>query len=106
MNRIQTACYSLIASAAVLAGLILVQLDGPAGTAMASEAIKHNNLSIVTAQIRSGEEGLFVLDSTTGRLIIYRLESARQRFELIASGDIGELFTRGAGGGEAPRRGR
>ncbi len=111
MNRIQYACFALIASAFVLAGLLVMQLGGRVvAPAYAGEAIQRDNITMVTAQLRQGEEALFVLDSISERLMVYTCDAARNRFEVVASGTLTEIFARvadapagGAGGGRAPR---
>lgn len=79
MNRIQTACYCLMASALVLAGLLLVELGQRVepNAAEAEMVIARENFTLMTADVRSGEEALFVLDNGTGTLLVYRLDVAR-----------------------------
>ncbi|MEM9419815.1 MAG: hypothetical protein AAGA25_12315 [Planctomycetota bacterium] len=98
MNRIQTACYCLIASALVLSGLLVVQLSERVepNSAEASLVIARENFTLMTAEVRNGEEALFVLDNTSGTLLVYRLEVSRRslqpaggvRLDQIFSGDV------------------
>lgn len=109
MDRNHYACYALIASAFVLCGLIVTQLGGRVvQPAHASEAILRDNLTVVTAQSRDGEDALFVLDSISERLMIYRLEVGKKRMELVASTDLAQVFAQvpTAGGDDGSRRGR
>lgn len=109
MDRNHYACYALIASAFVLCGLIVTQLGGRVvQPAHAGEAILRDNLTVVTAQARDGEDALFVLDSITSQLMIYRMEVGKKRLELAASTDLAMVFERvqTTGGDDGGRRGR
>lgn len=99
MDRIRLACYGLIASAFVLAGLLFVSLDGRLNsTAEADMVIARENFTLMTALTRDGEESLFVLDNTTGKLLIYTLNLGRKQLELGANVNLVDVFNRGAGG--------
>jgi len=111
MTRIETACYGLIASAFILAGLLLVQVSDMPNTADASLVISRNNFTLLTAKTRSNEESLFIINNATDRLLVYRLDLARKRIELSGGANLGELFSRGGGSGgndgdDDDRRGR
>ena len=106
MTRIETACYALIASAFILAGLLLVQVSGRPNTADASLVISRDNFTLLTAKTRSNEESLFIINNATNRLLIYRLDLARKRIELSGGADLADLFSRGAGGGDRDAGGR
>ncbi|MEM6853492.1 MAG: hypothetical protein AAF593_03700 [Planctomycetota bacterium] len=100
MNRIQTACYCLIASAVVLSGLLVVQLSQRVepNTADAALVIARENFTLLTAEVRSGEEALFILDNTTGTLLVYRLEVSRNGSLQPAGGiRLAEIFEGGSG---------
>jgi len=93
MDRIDLARYSLIASAFVLAGLLIVNLpDRVVPTAHAELVINKENLTLMTAKTRPGEEALFVLDGSRGKLLIYRLDVGRKQLELSGSADLAQLF--------------
>lgn len=81
MNRIQTACTCLIASAVALTGLLLIQLSNQVqpNTAEAEMVIARDNFTLMTANIRDNEEALFVLDNATGTLLVYRLDLGRRQ---------------------------
>ena len=108
MNRIQTACYCLIASALVLSGLLVVQLSEEVGPneAEASLVIARENFTLLTAETRQGEESLFVLDNTTGTLLIYRLDISSKKMELAGGLPLDEIFSGGGGGSEDDDRRR
>ncbi|MEM1208893.1 MAG: hypothetical protein AAF586_05475 [Planctomycetota bacterium] len=93
MDRTTAACYALIASAAVLAGLLVFGLDRRwASEADASLVIARNNFTLLTTQTRNSEEALIVLDNTTGSLLVYRLNVPRKQLEAIAGYDLQRIF--------------
>jgi len=106
MTRIETACFGLIASAFLLAGMLLLQVSSMPNTAEASLVISRNNFTLLTAKTRSNEESLFVINNSTDRLLIYKLDLARKRIELSGSADLADLFQRGGGGGDDDGGGR
>lgn len=108
IDHTRLACYALIASAFVLAGLLAVSLGRMEPTADAELVIARDNFTLMTAQTRSGVESLFVLDNQSGRLYIYDLDRNR---ELIpgAVTELGPAFDRmnaGAPGGGGRGTGR
>lgn len=85
MNKTQNACYALIASAFVLAGLLIFQLGSQhANEANAGMVITEGSFSLMTAQTRGNEEALFVLENSSAILLVYRLELSKE--ELIPVG--------------------
>jgi len=91
MNNIQIACYSLVASAFLLAGLLVFSLSGQLErSADASMVISQDSVSLMTAATRDGEEALWVLDNGSGRLLIYRMELRGKsgRLNLAANSDL------------------
>ncbi|WP_432797737.1 hypothetical protein [Poriferisphaera sp. WC338] len=102
MKRIQIASYVLLASAFVMAALLVSTLDKDIAinsTAEAQYLISRDNFTLMTADIRSGEQGLFVLDNTKGKLLVYRTDVSRKQMVLADQLDLRRLF-RGVGGGE------
>lgn len=99
MNRTHTACYFLIASAMVLSGLLIVEIGRktPANEANAELVIARDNFTILTAETRSDEESLFVLDNTTGTLLIYRLDISSRELELANGLPLDEVFSQNNG---------
>ena len=106
MNRIHTTCCCLIASAVVLSGLLIVQLGQRYDNrAEASLVIARDNFSLLTAQTRGNEESLFILDNTSGTLLVYHLNVARKRMELVDGLKLETLFAEaGRGGGNSDNR--
>ena len=103
MNRIQTACFMLLASAFVLSAILVVQLDKvtPANTADADQVIAQpQSFSLMTARTRGDDESLFVLDSTSGKLVIYKPNIGREQLEVVRAIDLSQIF------GNNDRRGR
>ena len=98
MNHVQLACYGLIASAFILAALLLVQ-TGQEQSAQADMVIARDNFTVLTAQTANDEEALFMLDNATGNLMIYAME--RGQLRLVGGQNIGQAFNGGnrAGGG-------
>ena len=93
MTRIETACYALLASAFVLGGLLLYSAGGIfEQKAQAEMVIAQQSFSLMTAQTREGEEALFVLDNSTGALIVYRLNVGRKRLELATAIDLNQVL--------------
>ncbi len=107
MTRIETAGFGLIASAFILAGLLVVQVASMPNTAEAGLVIARNDFTLLTARTRSNQESLFVINNSTRRLLIYKLDLGRKRIELAGGADLTEFFNRGSsGGGDDDRRGR
>ncbi|QDU71978.1 hypothetical protein [Mucisphaera calidilacus] len=88
------ACYFLIASGFVLSGFLLTQardyVDNPAQAAM---VINRDNLTLMTAKTRNGEESLFVLDNQNARLFVYRVDINRNQMNLVGLQDLNEIFS-------------
>ena len=110
MNRTQTACYCLMATAFVLAGILAVRLSqAPIATpAHAGQVIHNAGFSIMTAKTRQDDESLFVLDNSRAMLLIYRPNVGRRQLEPVTSVSLNELFEQGAvdadeGGGRRSR---
>ena len=106
MNQIHTTCCALTASALILAGLLAVCVGQrtSANEAQASLVIAGDDLTLLTAQTRQGEEALFVLDNATSSLVIYRLDISRNVLDPAAGLDLAELFKTGKPEGERGNR--
>lgn len=95
-TRITLACYGLLASAMVLAGLLIVQLQHrqpdllPA--AQANMLLTADQYSFLTARTRNNEDGLFVIDNRERKLLIYRIDTSRKRMEPLQIIDIDQIF--------------
>ncbi len=109
MTRVETACYCLIASAFVLAGILLFSLGSQSqNNAYGELLIARDNFSLMTTITGNGDEALFVLDNASGRLYVYSLDVARKRLDLAGvPQDLRRVFAQvpgsaggtGAGGG-------
>jgi len=93
MSRIQLACYSLVASAFILAGLLVAQHDQQ--KASGAMVIDREDFALMTTQTRPNEEALFVIDNSTGYLLIYRVGSGQ--VQLAWAGNLNRFF---GGGGQ------
>ena len=76
MDRTKLACFSLMASAFVLAGLLLAQLPAQEKTAQGHMLTSKSRYTAMTTQTSKGEEALFVLDDTD-HLLIYTTDLSR-----------------------------
>lgn len=100
MNRTQTACFALLASAFVLAGILIVRVDQKSAdnTAQADgQVISQPSFSMMTARTRgggdgNGDESLFILDNNRGVLLVYTANVARKQIEPIRAVKMAELF--------------
>ena len=109
MTRLQTACYCLIATAFVLAGILVVTLSSRMNNqAQAAMVIARDNFTVMTANTRAEEEALFVLDNANARLLIYRLDLPRKQLTPVGAFSLADLFSRGGGtsGGDRDGGGR
>lgn len=98
MTRVQACCFVLIASACVLAGLLMARLGSPLDTPARAEMILGSgNVTLMTATTEAGEESLFVLDGTRGRLLIYNIN--REQLDLQQSVPLTGFSERGGRGG-------
>lgn len=110
MNRTHTACFALIASAFVLAAILILQIDrkGQPNTAQADgQVISQPAFTMMTARTRgqqgNGDESLFILDNNTGVLIVYNptIAGGRKGLNPVTAIKMTDVF--GGGGGANPR---
>jgi hypothetical protein len=94
MDRTQLACYSLIASACVLAGILFVRLPDTLPRAQANMIAGAGQVHLMTAQTTNQEESLFVIDDRENNLLIYTCPQAGQvgRLELKQVIDLAGIF--------------
>lgn len=95
MKRTELAGYGLMASAFLLAGLLIVQLSGSGSltpTAQAEMALTHGNLTVMTAQTKSNEEALFVMDNINQELHIFTLDIGKQRLRRNTTKRLDRIF--------------
>ncbi|MFN3168005.1 MAG: hypothetical protein ACE37H_13175 [Phycisphaeraceae bacterium] len=105
MNRTQTACFALLASAFVLSAILVVQIDRKSqpNAANADMVITQPAFTMMTARTRgqqgNGDESLFILDNTSGTLVVYNPNIARKRLEPLTAIKMTDVFGGGGGGG-------
>lgn len=99
MNRTQTACFALLASAFLLAGVLIVRIDQKSADnqAMAAgQVISQPSFTLMTAQTRGAqgneEESLFILDNNNDRLLVYAPNIGRKQLEPIVGVKVSNLF--------------
>lgn len=99
MKRFEFASYSLLASAFVLAGLLVVQMQNHTvlPTANAEMVLNRGNITLMTAQTRPNEEAIFILENTTAKLLVYKVDAAKKRIDLARSAELAP-WLRAAGG--------
>lgn len=90
MNRVQMACYSLLASAFILAALVFVQASRLADNrAHAEMTITKGTVTMLSTQSwQADTELVYVLDSRSGVLMCYTLEPNRKIIELLPGGAL------------------
>lgn len=109
MKRTQTACFALLASAFVLAAILVIRLDQKTepNAAHADMVITQPAFTLMTARTRgnatNGEESLFVLDNTGGTLIVYKPEVNNKRLTPFAVVKMSDVFGGNAGGRDRGR---
>ena len=95
-HRLLAPC--LTASAVVLAGLLASQIGRRAALPEARAEIlnQQEGFTLMSASIGSDEEGLFVLDNTSGVLLVYMLSNDNERMELNGAVPVERLFADGS----------
>ena len=97
MNRTRLACYSLLASAFVLASILLVRLDTHlTSSAFAGQSVTSGDFTVMTARTKNDDEALFVLDNINARLLIIKTDVNRKRIRVV---EIVNLQRELSGGG-------
>lgn len=101
MNHIQTACFCLLASAFVLAAVLVVRVDQQAApnAAHADQVIAQPAFTMMTARTRGGdngpgEESLFILDNNAGVLVVYAPNVGKSQIEPIQGIRMADIFGR------------
>ncbi len=97
MDRTTLCRTSLIASAFVLSGLLLMAVHWRGGLAAAAQGemiVSKDTFTVMTARTRQDEEAVFVLDSLEEKLLIYTLDlrGTGGRIKLLFRQDLRELF--------------
>ena len=102
MNRIQTACFCLLASAFVLSAILIVRIDQKSAqnAAHADQVIAQPAFTMMTARTRGGgdgdggEESLFILDNNSGVLVVYAPDISNQQLKPVTGIKMTNLFGR------------
>jgi hypothetical protein len=105
MKPIQTACFALIGSAFVLGALLLVNIqDRFTPQAEAGLVIARDRFTLLTARTKNGEENLFVIENSSQKLLVYKVEVQRNNMFLAGVFPIGQFFAQraNAAGGARP----
>ena len=77
MNRTQLACLCLLASAFVLAALLIVRLPRLTPSAQAGLVDDKGRFNIMTVQTRATQESLLVIDQVNEKLLVYDIVQGR-----------------------------
>lgn len=95
-------CYALFASACVLTAALVVTASQKSilPAANAELVINAGGLQFLTATTEQDTvESLFVLDSASGKLLVYKLDQGKKRIELIGLEDVKKRFGIAVGAG-------
>ena len=100
MNRIELACYSLIASAFILSALLIYNLQTRMDAqANAGVVLNRDNVTLLTARVRGGtnkpDEALFVLSNLQQRIVVYRVDE--KGFGPVGTIDLSNMFVDNGG---------
>lgn len=94
MKRYQTlACYFLIASAFVLAGMLTLKISDRSA-AQAEMVVQKDIFTVLTAEGISGEQFVYALDNKNEVLLCYAM-SSRGQIELYAALDVAGEMNKG-----------
>lgn len=101
MKNTQTACFALIASAFLLAGILIVRIDekSQANTAQADgQVLAQPAFTMMTARTRAagggnvGQESLFILENSKGVLVVYNANVGRKQLEPVLARKMSTFF--------------
>jgi hypothetical protein len=103
MTRTRLACYGLLASAFILAALVLVQASRFLDTsARADQVVNKDSVTMITARSHNADsEILYVLEAENRMLMAYMLDPNREVLQLLSNGtlDVGRAFEQYLSGG-------
>lgn len=104
MTRIQAACLCLLASALVLAGLLIARVGDLASPAYANMVTGKSDFQFLTARTEKGEDALFVLDNRSQKLVIYTTDVRGRNGTIRPVGgmNLAREFTRLESGARRP----
>lgn len=99
MNNTQTACFALLASAFLLAAILIVGIGTKSqdNTAQADgQVVTQTGFTLMTARTRgtppNAEESLFILDSGSGVILVYKPNVGQRGLEPVAVVRMNQLF--------------
>lgn len=99
MKNTQTACFALIASAFLLAGILIVRVDEKSqpNTAQADMVIAQPSFTMLTARTQAAgnganKESLFILENSKGVLVVYDANVGRKQLEPILARKMSTFF--------------
>jgi len=105
MNRIQIACYTMLATAFVLTSLILLQASRLIESrAHAEMVVNKDAVTMISTQYQGDSELVYILDSRSGRLFAYMLNPNSRTIDLMATADMTREFGGAQRGGGTPAR--
>jgi hypothetical protein len=105
MDRMKLSFFSLLASAFVLAGLLVVRMPRVLPTAQATMVDDQDRFSLMTAITRTNQESLFVIDQANEKLLVYDMNPAGAGpntvgvLDFQTALDLRTAFNTGGGGG-------
>jgi ABC-type oligopeptide transport system substrate-binding subunit len=105
MDRTKLACFSLLASAFVLAALLIVRLPGILPKAQATMVDDQDRFAVMTVQTRNNQESLFVIDQVNEKLLVYDVNGSKAgpgqagALDLVYGADLRSIFNGGGPGG-------
>lgn len=100
INRTELAGYTLLASAFVLTAILFVQVSQYSGNEAHAEMVaRSGSVTMLTTNLRSEEDLVYLLDSQSQQLLVYKLDATRHEIQLMSNGkkDIGALFGNNSG---------
>ena len=95
MRRTELACYGLLASALLLAGMLVVQLQSGGSltpSANAEMTLTRGDLTVMTARTKDNEEALFVMDNITQELHVFTLDFSKKRLKRNVTKRLDRIF--------------
>lgn len=104
-SRVDAGSGALWASAAVLAGLVIVQAGrlGSGGEALAGNTTDIGQVRLLTADAGGGEEVLVIVNNTDETISVYSIQQGRS-IELHQMARLNELFEQARGRATGGRR--
>ena len=92
MTNSQYIQFALIACAFVLTIAVVSKLAPPAA---ADQVLTRDQLTVLTAQTSANDESLFIIDTISGKMVIYRPRVDRKKLEAVEGIEMRKLFDEG-----------